>query len=98
MIANWDGSTMKFPSHFSADVKDLILKLIHPTSGLRLGMLKNGAVDVKNHKWFDGTEQSHSALARLGPSLVTSGLASADNMPRGTLCCGLPRQAWTGPR
>ncbi len=65
MIANWDGSTMKFPSHFSAEVKDLILKLIHPTSGLRLGMLKNGAADVKNHKWFDGKSHA-SALLHFG--------------------------------
>ena len=92
---------MKFPSHFSADVKDLILKLIHPTSGLRLGMLKNGAVDVKNHKWFDGAKRLvrlHSALARLNRQFtvhIWTGLSQQHT--RGTLCCALPRQAWTGP-
>merc|ERR1712070_1156987 len=56
MIANWDGETMRFPSHFSAEVKDLILKLLAPNPALRLGCLRNGAQDVKDHKWFDGID------------------------------------------
>jgi cGMP-dependent protein kinase len=56
MIANWDGETMRFPSHFSAEVKDLILKLLKPNPSLRLGCLKGGAQDVQDHKWFDGID------------------------------------------
>eukprot|EP01132_Coremiostelium_polycephalum_P004739 gene4739-5915_t len=41
-----------FPSHFDLDAKDLVKRLLTADRTRRLGALKDGALDVKNHKWF----------------------------------------------
>ncbi|EFA81817.1 cAMP-dependent protein kinase [Heterostelium album PN500] len=41
-----------FPSHFDLDAKDLVKRLLTADRTRRLGALKDGAQDVKNHKWF----------------------------------------------
>ncbi|KAI9298225.1 Pkinase-domain-containing protein [Neoconidiobolus thromboides FSU 785] len=41
-----------FPAHFDPYGKDLIKRLLASDRSKRLGNLKNGALDVKNHKWF----------------------------------------------
>ena len=41
-----------FPRHFDAKPKDLIKRLLMPDRTKRIGCLKRGAADVKNHKWF----------------------------------------------
>ena len=38
----------------SAEFRDLVRKLMHPNSKLRLGMLKGGADDVRQHAFFAG--------------------------------------------
>jgi len=43
---------IKFPWHFDRHSKDLIKKLLTADLTKRLGNLKNGAEDVKKHKWF----------------------------------------------
>uniref|UniRef100_A0A183C487 cAMP-dependent protein kinase catalytic subunit n=1 Tax=Globodera pallida TaxID=36090 RepID=A0A183C487_GLOPA len=43
---------VKYPSHFSADLKDLLKYLLQVDLTKRYGNLKGGATDVKNHKWF----------------------------------------------
>ncbi|CCH60380.1 hypothetical protein TBLA_0C05830 [Henningerozyma blattae CBS 6284] len=45
-------TTLKFPSFFHDDVKDLLSKLIARDLSKRLGNLQNGSNDVKNHAWF----------------------------------------------
>ncbi len=47
---------MTFPSHFDSSAKDLIRKLLTADRTRRLGNLKNGVEDIKNHKWFKGVE------------------------------------------
>jgi serine/threonine protein kinase len=41
-------------AHMSPEVKDLILSLLRKDPLKRLGTLKGGASDVKNHPWFRG--------------------------------------------
>jgi serine/threonine protein kinase len=45
-----------FPSHFDSAAKDLIKKLLTADRSKRLGNLKEGAEDVKKHKWFRGVD------------------------------------------
>lgn len=43
---------VRFPSHFTTDLKDILKNLLQVDITNRFGNLKNGANDVKNHKWF----------------------------------------------
>ena len=43
-----------FCAGINKTVMDLIRKLLNPNAGLRLGQLKGGEEDIKNHKWFRG--------------------------------------------
>jgi serine/threonine protein kinase len=43
---------LKFPWHFDRNAKDLIKRLLQPDTTKRYGCLKNGAEDIKQHKWF----------------------------------------------
>ena len=45
-----------FPSHFDPCSKDLIRKLLTVDKSKRLGNLKNGALDVKEHSFFYGVD------------------------------------------
>ena len=47
---------VRFPSHFSADLKDLLRNLLQVDLTKRFGNLKNGVDDIKNHKWFLSTD------------------------------------------
>merc|ERR1712001_86341 len=47
---------VRFPSHFSSDLKDLLRNLLQVDLTKRYGNLKNGVNDIKNHKWFATTE------------------------------------------
>lgn len=47
---------LQFPSHFDAAAKDLIRKLLTADRTKRLGNLKNGAEDIKRHKFFKGVD------------------------------------------
>lgn len=47
---------MRFPSHFSSDLKDLLRNLLQVDLTKRYGNLKNGVNDIKGHKWFATTD------------------------------------------
>uniref|UniRef100_A0A8C3SQY1 cAMP-dependent protein kinase n=1 Tax=Chelydra serpentina TaxID=8475 RepID=A0A8C3SQY1_CHESE len=47
---------VRFPSHFSSDLKDLLRNLLQVDLTKRYGNLKNGVNDIKNHKWFATTD------------------------------------------
>ena len=49
-------SQVRFPSHFSSDLKDLLRNLLQVDLTKRFGNLKNGVNDIKNHKWFATTD------------------------------------------
>ncbi|KAF9370548.1 hypothetical protein CPB97_002651 [Podila verticillata] len=45
-----------FPPHIDPVAKDLIKKLLTADRTKRLGNLKDGSDDIKNHKWFRGVD------------------------------------------
>ncbi|CAH8871007.1 unnamed protein product [Trichobilharzia szidati] len=47
---------VRFPSHFSSDLKDLLRNLLQVDLTKRFGNLKNGVNDIKTHKWFATTD------------------------------------------
>ncbi|XP_051897855.1 cAMP-dependent protein kinase catalytic subunit alpha-like isoform X4 [Pristis pectinata] len=47
---------VRFPSHFSTDLKDLLRNLLQVDLTKRFGNLRNGVNDIKNHKWFVNTD------------------------------------------
>ena len=47
---------MRFPSHFTADLKDLLRNVLQVDLTKRYGNLKNGITDIKYHKWFASTD------------------------------------------
>jgi len=47
---------VRFPSHFTSDLKDLLRNLLQVDLTKRYGNLKNGVNDIKNHKWFASTD------------------------------------------
>ncbi|KAK2118582.1 hypothetical protein P7K49_005469 [Saguinus oedipus] len=46
---------VRFPSHVSSDLKDLLRNLLQVDLSKRFGNLRNGVGDIKNHKWFATT-------------------------------------------
>lgn len=47
---------VRFPSHFTSDLKDLLRNLLSVDLTKRFGNLKNGVSDIKNHKWFNSVD------------------------------------------
>lgn len=47
---------VRYPSHFSSDLKDLLRNLLQVDLTKRFGNLKNGVNDIKGHKWFSTTD------------------------------------------
>lgn len=45
---------MKFPSDFDKRCKSLVKKLLVLDPTERYGLVKNGVLDIKSHKWFSG--------------------------------------------
>jgi protein kinase A len=43
---------IKFPRNFDKDAKSLIKHLLVADLSKRYGNLKNGAEDIKNHRWY----------------------------------------------
>ena len=46
----------KYPQHFSTDLKDLARNILQVDLTKRYGNLKAGVADIKNSKWFAGTD------------------------------------------
>uniref|UniRef100_A0A6A7G739 cGMP-dependent protein kinase n=1 Tax=Hirondellea gigas TaxID=1518452 RepID=A0A6A7G739_9CRUS len=57
--------TVTYPKHFSHQAKDLISRLLHMKPTKRLGVVKGGATNVKEHPWFDGFNWEALAEGRM---------------------------------
>lgn len=55
-IMNYLCEQVRYPSHFTSDLKDLLKNLLQVDLTKRFGNLKNGVNDIKNHKWFMTTD------------------------------------------
>lgn len=58
-----------WPRHIDPVAKDLIKKLLVQDRTKRLGNMKNGAEDVKRHRWFKGTNWDDLYNKRVKPPL-----------------------------
>ncbi|KAI5076604.1 hypothetical protein GOP47_0008669 [Adiantum capillus-veneris] len=58
-----------FPPHFSRSAKDLIRKLLTADLSKRLGCLKGGADDIKNHSWFANVDWDNVLKKRESPPI-----------------------------
>ncbi|KAM6149250.1 cAMP-dependent protein kinase catalytic subunit PRKX-like [Rhynchocyon petersi] len=59
-----------FPRNLDFYVKDLIRKLLVVDRTKRLGNMKNGASDVKNHHWFRVVDWDTVPLRKLKPPII----------------------------
>jgi protein kinase A len=69
---------VRFPSHFSSELKELLRNLLQVDLTKRYGNLKNGVNDIKNHRWFSSTDwiavyQKKLPRVPLVPKLTHSG-------------------------
>ena len=60
---------LAFPRYLSADAKDLIIRLLQVQKTKRLGNLKGGSADVKNHKWFSGGSWTGLQMKKIRPPI-----------------------------
>ncbi|KAL0894507.1 hypothetical protein ABMA27_013090 [Loxostege sticticalis] len=58
------------PSSFNADLRDLVRNVLQVDISKRFGVMKNGAMDYKNHKWFRGIEWEAILNCRAPPPFV----------------------------
>ncbi len=58
--------------HLDASSKDLLKRLLASDRAKRLGALKNGADDVKRHRWFKPLDWDAAARRRLRPPIIPS--------------------------
>ncbi|XP_030642447.1 cAMP-dependent protein kinase catalytic subunit PRKX-like [Chanos chanos] len=61
---------LECPRHLDFYVKDLIKKLLVVDKGKRLGSLKNGAEDVKKHRWFRLIDWDAVPHRKLKPPII----------------------------
>ncbi|XP_039258432.1 cAMP-dependent protein kinase catalytic subunit beta isoform X1 [Styela clava] len=47
---------VRFPSHFTSELKDLLRNLLQVDLTKRYGNLKNGVADIKGHRWFSAID------------------------------------------
>lgn len=62
---------VRFPSHFTADLKDLLRNLLQVDLTKRYGNLKNGVGDIRGHKWFSSTDWIAIYQRKVCPILFT---------------------------
>lgn len=65
------GGKIDWPRHMDPIAKDLVKKLLVPDRTKRMGNMKNGADDVKRHRWFkhlNWTDVLHKKLTVSGDS------------------------------
>uniref|UniRef100_A0A8C8YX91 non-specific serine/threonine protein kinase n=1 Tax=Prolemur simus TaxID=1328070 RepID=A0A8C8YX91_PROSS len=64
------GGKIDFPRHLDFSAKDLIKKLLVVDRTKRLGNMKNGANDVKRHRWFRAVDWDAVPQRKLKPPIV----------------------------
>ena len=47
---------VRYPSHLTSELKDILKNLLQVDITNRYGNLKNGVQDIKGHKWFSSTD------------------------------------------
>jgi len=70
--------TIDFPKHFDVKAKDLIKRLLTHDRAKRFGCLKNGAEDIKKHKWYKGIDWEDLINRKIQPPFVPDVKAADD--------------------
>eukprot|EP00163_Fabomonas_tropica_P016260 TRINITY_DN2923_c0_g2_i1.p1 TRINITY_DN2923_c0_g2~~TRINITY_DN2923_c0_g2_i1.p1 ORF type:complete len:330 (-),score=70.24 TRINITY_DN2923_c0_g2_i1:140-1129(-) len=68
-----------FPKHFDDQAKDLIRRLLTADRTKRIGNLKNGAEDIKKHKWFKGIDWAALESRQMPAPIVPNVTGEADS-------------------
>lgn len=63
-------SKYRCPSSFNADLRDLVRNTLQVDITKRFGVMKNGVLDFKNHRWFKGIEWETILNCRAAPPFV----------------------------
>lgn len=58
------------PSNFNSDLRELVRNVLQVDITKRFGVMKNGIMDFKNHKWFKGIEWESILNCRTLPPFV----------------------------
>lgn len=58
------------PSSFNSDLRELVRNVLQVDISKRFGVMKNGVMDFKNHKWFKGIEWESILNCRTTPPFV----------------------------
>ncbi|PWN51721.1 Pkinase-domain-containing protein [Violaceomyces palustris] len=61
---------ISFPDHIDPISRDLIRSLLTTDRSKRLGNLRGGAGDVKNHTWFQGVDWAELAAGNIRPPII----------------------------
>ncbi|CAH0753521.1 unnamed protein product [Bemisia tabaci] len=61
---------IEWPRHLDPVAKDIIKKLLVQDRTKRLGNMKNGAEDIKRHRWFKGVDWHDVYCRRLKPPII----------------------------
>lgn len=75
------GGKIDFPRHFDVKAKDLIRRLLTADKSKRLGCLRAGAEDIKQHKWFSRTNWDAVFKCAVAAPFVPSVSAPASHLP-----------------
>ncbi|KAF9915670.1 camp-dependent protein kinase catalytic subunit, partial [Linnemannia zychae] len=71
---------VRYPSHFSPALKDILKRLLTSDLTKRYGNLRGGATDIKHHPWFEGVNwdqvYSRQIEAPYRPTIMGEGDAS----------------------
>lgn len=59
-----------FSSTIDPYAKDLVKRLLTADRTKRLGNLKNGSIDVKNHRWFKGVDWDGLLARKIGAPII----------------------------
>jgi len=69
---------IEFPKHFDPHAKDLVKKLLTADITQRYGCLKDGAEDIKRHKWFKPIDWNKCYNRKLKPPFIPKFKAAND--------------------
>lgn len=67
MVLNQKVKTETLPDHFETHAKELLKKLLQKEVSVRIGSSKNGAEDIKKHKWYRGLNWAALYNKQLAP-------------------------------
>jgi serine/threonine protein kinase len=62
-------SKIEFPKNLDANAKDIIKHLLKRDKSKRLGCLKDGLMEVKNHQWFRGVDWKMVESRQINPPI-----------------------------